>query len=55
VVIQKLQIGVDAIRIMPHTNVDYLVWKKPTFSVCSQIKNHGHVKLNTSVVKLGKN
>jgi hypothetical protein len=29
--------------------------KKPKFSVCSQIKNHGHVKLNTSVIKLGKN
>jgi len=55
VAIWGLKTDVDAIRIMPHANVDLLVWEKPKFSVCSQIKNHGHVKLNTSVVKFGKN
>jgi hypothetical protein len=54
VAIWRLKTGVDAIRIIPHTNVEFLVWKKPKFSVYSQIKNHGHVKLNTSVVKFGK-
>jgi hypothetical protein len=39
-------------RTMPSANVEC---KKQKFSVCTQIKNNRHEKLNYSVVKLSKN
>jgi hypothetical protein len=35
-------------------DIDHLVYKT-VFSMCTQIKNHGHIKPNTAMAKLHRN